>query len=97
MYRKSFEVVGYTYNADYHCIQCTLEYVQEKYKDTYSLWHDQFLGFRDEANDMDLILSDDEGNEVHPIFLDQVGDLVYEDDEDNQYMPHCGDCGEEIS
>jgi hypothetical protein len=81
--RKSFEVVGYTYNADTHCVNCTLEYVCETNpKMADDIGHHMHLGIM-VADEDGHVFYDSEGNEVYPIFLDQVN----EDDV-------CGDCGE---
>jgi hypothetical protein len=72
MYSKSFEIVGYTYEADLHCLECT-----EK---RFNVSIDEYTGFAGEDK-----TEDREGNNLHPIFLDQLeGGEV------------CGDCFEQI-
>jgi hypothetical protein len=62
IYRKTYEVVGYTYEADLHCIDCATG------------------RFGESLNSRRLPI-DREGNEIHPVFLDQVTDT-----------DACGDC-----
>ena len=60
-YRKTYEVIGYAYEADMHCPDCA----RKRFKNP------------DKA-------TDNEGNEVRPIFL---GD-------EHDSPPYCGDCHE---
>jgi hypothetical protein len=72
MYRKSFEIVGYTYEADIHCLDCT-----EK---RFNVEIDEYQGFEGEDK-----IEDREGNNPHPVFLDNL--------EGEEY---CGDCFKKI-
>lgn len=53
-YRKTYEIVGYTYEADTHCLDCATK----RFKD-----HLDSNGFVREY------VTDTEGNPIHPIFL----------------------------
>lgn len=57
MFRKSYEVVAWTYDADMHCVGCTLN---------------AFPALRSIVNDYAV---DSEGNDVTPVFLDQIDDV----------------------
>jgi len=70
VYRKPFEIVGYTYEADLHCNDCAIA---------------RFGPVVERVEGPSLQGVDNEGNEIHPIFLDQLDEFDYE--------PHCGDCG----
>jgi hypothetical protein len=74
-------VIGYTYDADQHCVDCTEEYVKA---------NNTIDGHIPNADDMDAFRSgewevdDSEGNPLHPIFdTDEAGDTP----------DHCSDCG----
>ncbi len=64
---KAYDVVGYSYEADLHCEDCT---------------YDRFGGdiYNEESPP-----EDSEGNEISPIFAQDVED-----------GDCCGDCGEEL-
>ena len=61
-FRKSYEVIGYAYEADLHCLDCTS------------------ARFKANANRLNFIAIDSEGNTVSPIFLGE------------DHGEHCGDC-----
>jgi len=63
-FRKCFEVIGYTYEADCHCLQCT---------------KNRFGG---DPTEVDYERIDNEGNSIHPIFLDSEWD----------FPPVCEEC-----
>jgi predicted dehydrogenase len=67
-FRKSYEVIGYTYEADCHCLDCTRK------------------RFGGEPEAVDYTATDNEGNDIHPIFL---GDEF-------ETAPVCGDCLTEL-
>jgi hypothetical protein len=75
------KVVGYAYDADTHCVDCTREYVQ--------LWSNDPEGdvqpdSIEDVMDGKVDFHDGEGNPIHPIFsIDEAGDTP----------THCGDCG----
>lgn len=85
MYRKTYEVVGYTYDADFHCPDCTRDAMRSGRLQTGLV-----IGERDykpsaDENGIPEDLIDSEGNEIHPVFLgDCQGDEI------------CGDCLESI-
>ena len=102
-YQKSYEIIGYTYDADVHCIACTVEYVRTLHKlSPNDLTHTTIMGFAGWDNGVwtTVEFTDSEGNDVHPVFADQYGDFVSEVDNDHggvtQYAPVCSDCGEEL-
>ena len=95
---RAFEIIGYTYEADIHCVDCAIKFVQQKYE----LAPDQmihsrgigFIGWKDDVWQA-VEYADSEGNTLHPIFASDFGDLVSEVDNDrggvDQYAPRCGD------
>jgi hypothetical protein len=88
-YRKSFEIVGYTYEGGVHCVECTCKYVVAKYPKT-TVEHDDYLGFgnwgaRPDYSFVTESFEDSEGNEIHPVFLDDIGETEF-----------CSDCSEAI-
>lgn len=62
-FRKTYEVIGYAYEADIHCPDCARKRFPNPNKAT-----------------------DNEGNEVHPVFLGDEFDTP----------PCCGDCFEPL-
>lgn len=96
---KSYEIIGYTYDADVHCIDCAIKFVQTKYElAPDQMRHSQYVGFVGWKEDVwqTTEYEDSEGNTLHPIFVDNYADMVYEDEDGKQYPPRCGDCGEEL-
>lgn len=82
------EVVGYTYDADQHCVECTEKYVKEIPIHTYreDKWHNHDMTWKELVEEE--VVTDSEGNPIHPIFdTDEAGDSP----------DHCGDCGEYIN
>jgi hypothetical protein len=73
---KFWEVVGYTYDADVHCVACTRGYIVNT---------GQTLD-PDDIDDYDLAeqFTDSEGNELHPMF---AGDEYME----TEYCGDCGE------
>jgi hypothetical protein len=70
-------VVGYAYDADQHCVDCTKEYVIRHIAHFTEKKVNEIL-------DGTLEFVDSEGNMLHPIFsTDEAGDSP----------DHCGDCG----
>jgi hypothetical protein len=68
--RKTYEIVGWTYEADLHCNECA----EERFGPPE----------RVSGSGRELHGVDNEGNEIHPIFLDQL--------EEFETTPVCGDC-----
>jgi hypothetical protein len=60
-YRKTYEIVGYAYDADLHCKPCTLRRFGDLVK---------FEG--NEELDPAYPLVDGEGNPVYPLMLEEV-------------------------
>lgn len=81
-------VVGYTYDADLHCVDCTREYVERSIGDNPQIPLDSGEPSKEDLID-DILqglmeFTDSEGNTLHPIFsTDEAGDSP----------DHCGDCG----
>ncbi len=84
-------IIAYTYEADFHCHDCTLARAQAG-------------GFVFNSANMDLDehgirveATDNEGNLIHPVFsTDELPCHLPE--EDGGYSPVvCGDCGEVIA
>ena len=84
-------IIAYTYEADYHCIPCTVKRfayfhtgnVREEGVDWYGIYTDQV---------------DSEGNLVHPVFSTdewQNFDEGFIEENPIQYLT-CGDCHEVI-
>lgn len=63
------QVVGYTFNADTFCLECTAEYTKDKLKE---LSHASGLDKPDFSNmSLEVLttsITDFEGNDLHPIF-----------------------------
>ena len=76
-------VIGYTYDADIHCVDCTA-------RNTAGIGHQHAKAFTECQPDgygvCELVI-DLEGNELGVIFPDTEFD----------YTPTCADCGEEIN
>jgi hypothetical protein len=70
------QVIGYTYEADYHCIECATKAFG------YKLTHPERVGKA----------IDSEGNEVHPVFdTDEwYANAIYEGETHDTL--NCGDC-----
>lgn len=71
-------VIGYSFEADMHCVECTLARNRER---PFSL--DDPLGFGKgcDENGLPYAATDSEGNAVHPVFSTDEGEEC------------CGDCG----
>ena len=89
------KVIAYTYEADYHCIKCTVkefDYLRTPKRDYIS-----FKSMCDE-NRIHVNQKDNEGNEIHPLFsIDewQEFDESFIAENPIQYLV-CGDCHEVI-
>lgn len=84
------QVIGYSFDADTYCVDCTLDYVRcTPYKDYVFGEHDD-EDISDQPGIINLtkaieleVIRDNEGNPIHPIFsTDEAGDTP----------DHCGDC-----
>lgn len=79
------KVVGFVYDADHHCEDCTRNYVKKH-------WHKDFDDPPDYIPNVDGVISGDiefhdgEFNTIHPMF----------DDEETDTPIHCSDCHEYI-
>ena len=56
--RKSYEIIGYAYDAELHCVRCAEKKFPTGYKNEYS--YKKSLSLEGNGND---------GEEIHPIFL----------------------------
>jgi len=89
------DVIGFTFNADIHCENCTYAYAREVPFEKYDLstYDTEDIagnnpGFFSMEKAIELeVIRDNEGNAIHPVFdTDEAGDSP----------DHCGDCGEYI-
>lgn len=79
-------IVGYTYEADVHCPECTHKRFGPQYA---NCWHPRDEhGLPDYAARDEKAMRDREGNAVRPVFTW---------DERGESLTHCGDCGKELS
>ena len=104
-------ILCYTYEADYHCIECTVKrykanrfYRPTKDNQYFTFEHGKYLIYDEwnqthfDENDISYDCFDNEGNELHPLF---TTDEWYELDESYlsenpiQYLT-CGTCQEVI-
>jgi hypothetical protein len=82
-------VIAYTYEADHHCLDCTVERFQYDKQD----WTDWNFTAIDE-NGIYIGQKDKEGNSVHPVFSTdewQEFDSFFLAENPIQYLV-CGDC-----
>ena len=96
MYKHATDIIAYTYEADYHCIDCTVKRFSDKhgssrkftnYTDSNGIW-----------DDPEFPTLDDEGNLVHPVFVSdewQEFDEGFLSENPTQYLA-CGNCHEVI-
>jgi hypothetical protein len=70
-------VVGYAYDADHHCVDCTKEYVIRKAGDPKP--DDIFVN---QVLEGEIEFNDSEHNPIHPLF----------DTDETDYPVHCSDC-----
>ena len=81
---NGYDIVGYTYEADYHCVDCAAKRfnaevdMTAKDKDINGILFDQ---------------TDNEGNVVFPVFADAEG---YIDEDGRDTGASCGDCFEYV-
>ena len=92
-------IIAYTYEADYHCIDCTLSrYTSGGFNNRYSEQHTINHGGQVDTNGVHVDVYDYEDNLVHPLFgLDewQEFDEGFLAENPTQYLA-CGDCHEVI-
>tara|TARA_R100000306_G_C4287504_1_gene98299 strand:+ start:61 stop:363 length:303 start_codon:yes stop_codon:yes gene_type:complete len=90
-------VIAYSYQADDHCISCTVNRYRSGGFDTLEEWHPNYNhGLDEHGVGMDAM--DYESNAVHPIFSTdewQEYDPSFLADNPIQYLA-CGDCHEVI-
>lgn len=77
---KGWTIMGYTYDADVHCPECTRIYIVN------TAQVQDFQAAHEALEFGDVFLDDNEGNEIHPVFASDE----YPDD----WV--CADCGEPI-
>jgi len=85
---KAWSIIAYTYDADYHCIHCTIKQFRQNAE--WSIDVDEH-GIRQE-------IEDSEGNYVHPVFSSdewQEFDPSYMQENPIQIL-ECGTCHDEI-
>ena len=79
------DIIGYTYEADYHCIDCSVNRfgkgvdLTDKNRDSNGLLYDQ---------------TDSDGETLYPVFGDAEG--YYDPDTDKYIGVACGDCFEYV-
>tara|TARA_R100000306_G_C4307824_1_gene108581 strand:+ start:43 stop:327 length:285 start_codon:yes stop_codon:yes gene_type:complete len=81
-------IIAYTYDADYHCIDCTREQFRQPLA----------LDLDIDEHGIGMEIEDSEGNFVHPLFcIDEWQELDewYLAENPTQYLA-CGDCHEII-
>ena len=82
---KSYSVVGYTYNADCHCVTCALKTL---HKGGFGVVNGAngftVKGSKADENGIPEETKDSDGNEIQPIFAGSEEPCT------------CGDCGDEI-
>jgi hypothetical protein len=78
-------VIAYTYDADYHCIDCTKDYLGTKPKANWAKFHEG-----------EEEVEDSEGNPLHPVFdTDEwYANDIYEGRKHATLS--CGTCGDII-
>jgi len=84
-------IIAYTYDADYHCIDCTRKRFNH---DILNCYYPDQLNDANGVPTIDLSLIDSEGNSVHPVFSTdewQEYDASFLADNPTQYLA-CGDC-----
>ena len=92
-------IIAYTYEADYHCIDCTSKRYKAHgfYDRDGKPWRSNYGGQVD-WNGVHVYIHDREGNLVHPLFsIDewQEFDEAFLAENPTQYLA-CGDCHEVI-
>jgi len=84
---NGMQVIGYTYEADCHCIGCA----KARYDaGGFTIGTDGPEGSSLDENDIPYGAEDREGNPIHPIF---PTDELQLDDEDQPMDCICGTCG----
>lgn len=87
-------VIGYSYDADVHCVSCTLRYARnEEYQDYFwGEFTDEDISVKNSHGIIDVskaieleIIRDSEGNAIHPMF-----------DYEEWDGERCCECGEEL-
>lgn len=98
-YRKSFDVVGYAFDADLHCSECTYKRFGDPSPVTdpgrYGWVTEGGIHLDENAIPDEPAPEDSEGNVITPVFLDQAYDDEANDGEGAPY--YCGDCGKALT
>ena len=98
MTRHATDIIAYTYEADYHCIACTVKRFSDDGK-VHGTEEDR-AKFRPCTDDNGIWYetTDSEGNLVHPVFVSdewQEFDEGFLSENPTQYLA-CGNCHEVI-
>lgn len=88
---ERMRVIGYTYEADCHCVECTLKRHEQR---PFELSDPLGIGEGNDENGLPYAATDHEGNAVHPVF--STDDCGWMDSEGQWHADYCGDCGCEI-
>ena len=91
-------IIAYTYEADHHCTECTVQRYQSGGFDKAPTDYPYYNGDGTDQNGVGYDSLDSEANYVHPIFSTdewQELDESYLSENPTQYLA-CGDCHEII-
>ncbi len=65
---KDYEVIGYSFNADMYCVECTEEYVNEQIEIGDLEPSKKLDALEQSLEEKTNLVTDLEGNSLHPIF-----------------------------
>jgi len=91
-------IIAYTYEADYHCVDCTVKRYQSGGFDKASPDYPYYIGDEVDGQGVGLDSLDSEGNYAHPLFSTDEWlefDEGFMAENPTQYLA-CGDCHEVI-
>lgn len=88
--RKAWAIEAYTYEADTHCIACT---VARWRAGGFKLQADHAEGDATDEHGLPYAAEDNEGNPVHPVFANDEGAI---DETGRDLGMICGTCGDVI-
>ena len=94
-------IIAYDYEADHHCIECTIERQARGELKPSDHWMEQ-AGPRTDEHGIKYAATDNEGNNIHPVFdTDQWwGEETIREMDDGERIADyldCGDCRTEIA